>query len=138
MLSFPAGAAVPCAATLLLWPGGAEGVAVVNLWLCCFALVPAAAGEAPLRGGAQGVVVVMWLCCFASCLLVLCPAPGPAAAGMCQACYACALGSLGFAPLQLGWGCVLRDRGFKRALARVASRPLYAVGLPHFDKMGNS
>ena len=104
MLSFQLDAAVPRAVTLQLWHGGAQGVAVVNLWLCCFALVLVAAGEAPLRGGAQGVVVVLRLCCFASCSLVLCSAPGPAAAEMLRVCYACALGSLGSVPAAFGLG----------------------------------
>ena len=61
---------------------GAQGVAVVSLWLCCFVPVPAVVGVALLRGGAPGVVVVVRLCCLAPRLLLLCSAPGPAAAGV--------------------------------------------------------
>ena len=137
-------AAAPCAAALLLWPGGAQGVAVVNLRLCCFALVPAAAGVAPLRGGAEGVVVVARLCCFASRLLVLCSVPGPAAAGMCLSCCACLLGPLGTVPAAaelgvcapglwplvcFGTGCVPSTLHCWLALSRQGGQPLASLGV---------
>ena len=81
-------------------------MAVVSLWLCCFAPAFAEAGGASLAGGAQGVVVVRQLCCFASAPVLALPtrrlAPVPAAELLQFGCV-CALGFLGAVPAAAGW-----------------------------------